>query len=85
MEKLLILILSAACIVFGIGFLIFWEYFANLLINQNVKQYYQHKLKIRILLYSIAIVFLFGGIKLIVVDLRNPQLFIEKNFNQESY
>jgi Trk-type K+ transport system membrane component len=85
MEKLLILILSAACIVFGISFFIFWEYFANLIINQNVKQYYQHKLKIRILLYSIAIVFLFGGIKLIVVDLKNPQSFIENNFNQKFY
>lgn len=70
MEKFLELIQAVAFIVFGICFLFYWEWFANLLINQNPKQYSRHKRKIKILLYSIAIVFLFGGFKLIFGSLK---------------
>ena len=68
MEKLLGMIQAVAFIVFGICFLFNWEWFANLIINQNVNQYSKHKGKLKIFFYLIAIVFLAGGLKLLFFE-----------------
>ena len=65
MEKLLEIIQAGAFIVFGICFLFNWEWFANLIINQNVNQYSKHKGKLKVFFYLIAIVFLVGGFNLL--------------------
>lgn len=55
------------------------------IIDQNRTKYFPHTNKLRFFVYFLAIAFLLGGIKLIIFDLRNPQSFIENNFNQKFY
>ena len=85
MEKIYIIANAVVLIILGATLFYRREWIIISIIDQNRTEYFPHTGKLRLFVYFLAIAFLLGGMKLIIVDLKHPQTFIENNLNQKFY